>query len=258
MGGGYFGEHGDTYVHDRPINDQEYFDVETTPMDKLIVESTGKKNPSVLLITTPSEDGQHDVELYVKAFKNQYKNLGASIEILKLIQEQPSMDIVRTKIRNADAIYVSGGNTYLMIETWQKLGVDKLLRQAFESGTTMSGLSAGAVAWFSDATSNSFYTGRPIRVKALGWVNALICPHYDLEQFRQEPFKEMLKSTPEIVGLAVDEHAAIEIVDDSFRIHSFGSGGRVQKCYWNNGEYHTEVVGIRNSFAPLSDILLVT
>ncbi len=255
MGGGYFGEHRDTYVHAKPENGAVYFPVETTPIDELIIRSSGKENPSVLLITTPSEDGQHDVDLYVEAFKKQYEVLGASIEVLRLIQEEPAQADIESKILAADVIYVSGGNTHLMIETWQRLGVDKLLRKAYESGTTMSGLSAGAVAWFSDVTSNSFYTNKPIRVKGLGWLSALICPHYDSEPFRQESFKQMLKDTPELVGLALDEHAAIEIVDDKFRVHSFGSGGSVRRCYWKNGDYVVENVEKANEPKSISNLI---
>jgi hypothetical protein len=148
MGGGFFGERKDVYDDWYPGIDQMFFPVETTPIDRLIVESTGKKNPTVLVITTASEGGERDVDLYMSAFRKQYEPIGAKIEELRLIQQEETHEEIVAKIGRADAVYVTPGDTSLLIKTWRKRGVDELLRVAYESGTVMSGLSAGACCWF--------------------------------------------------------------------------------------------------------------
>ena len=254
LGGGYFGEHRDTYQNFSGDEEQTNYENSTKPIDEMIVRATGKKNPKVLLITTPTEDGKHNLKLYIKAFKKQYEGLSATVNILNLITENPSDEDIEFKILDADAIYVSCGSSYLMIETWRRRGVDKLLRQAYDSGTIMSGLSAGAIAWSMYSNPDSFYTDMSHKLDALGWINALICPHYDSENYRKDSFKNMINKMPELVGIALDEHAAIEIVDDEYRIHSYGSGGNAYRCYWKNGEYFTEEIIAIDSFKPLEQL----
>lgn len=253
LGGGYMGAPREVYVTTKPDEIEEHFP--TTSMDKLIIQSTGKKAPLILLITIASEDGKHNLDLYIEAFKKQYQSLGAQISILKLRHERPSRQIIESKIFNADAIYVSGGNSYLMMKKWRRLGIDKLLKKAYEKGTVMSGLSAGALCWFKYGNSNSFYTNIPFRVTALGWVNALLCPHYDSEPFRQDPFKKMIKRTQKMVGIALDEHAAIEIIENKYKVHSFESGGKVRKCYYLDSQYVIEEIKLSHEYSSLQSLL---
>lgn len=255
LGGGYFGESVDTYESYSGDKSQNNYENSTKPIDEMVVKATKKKNPEVLLITTPTEDGKHNLRLYIEAFKEQYESIGAIVNVLNLITENPSDNDVQRMILDADAIYVSCGSSYLMIEEWRKRGVDKLLRQAYDNGTVMSGLSAGAIAWSKYCNSDSFYANQPVRIDALGWINALICPHYDSESHRKDSFKNMIKETPELVGIALDEHAAIEIVDDEYRIHSYGSGGKAYRCYWKNEEYFTEEIISTNDFKSLEKLI---
>lgn len=257
LGGGTIGEHRETYSGwSSPLSPgQEYYDVTTTPVDKLILEAAGKQSPKVLLILTASEDGKHDLTLFEQAFRGQYEGLGATIDTLRLITQKTPIDEIEKKIMTAEVIYVSGGNTWRMMKTWRRLGIDVLLRRAYEQGTIMSGLSAGSICWFRYGTSNSFYTGRPFRVTGLGWFSLTVCPHYDQERFRQVALKRMLKRSPQMVGLALDEHAAIEVVNDTYRIHTAKAGAVARKCYWKNGKYITEILTQEEQYRPLAALL---
>lgn len=253
MGGGFFGERKDTYDDYYPGIEKEFFPIETTLVDKLIVSSTGKKNPVVLLITTASEDGEHDVDLYVSAFRKQYESLGAKIEELRLIQWQESPETVAAKIARADAVYVSCGDTTLLIKTWRNLGVDKLLREAYESGTIMSGLSAGACCWFNSFARNPQQASL-LKRSALGWIDGLLCVHFDTETSRQASFKSILAEDTSLIGIALDEHTAIEIVDDEYRVHTYGKESFVRKCYWEKGDYVVEKLREIENFLPMKDL----
>jgi dipeptidase E len=257
FGGGTFGEPLATYKNwslpTRP--GQENYDEITTPVDKLILKATDKPHPRLLLIFTASEDGQHDLKLLERALRTHFEKLGASIDTLYLITQKPAQTEIKVKIAAADAIYVSGGNTFRLMRAWRRLGIDQLLRQAWEQGAVMSGMSAGSICWFSYGNSNSFYTNKVFRVSGMGWFNFLICPHYDSEPFRQLALKKMMKRTPHTMGIALDEYAALEIVDDTYRIHLFKPGARAQKCYWANGSYILKPISPRKTYTPIEEIL---
>ncbi len=95
MGGGTIGEHRDTYSGWlSPLSpDQEFYDTTTTPIDKLVVRSTSKTSPNVLLILTASEDGKHNLTLFEEAFREQYESLGALVDTLLLITEKTSQKV---------------------------------------------------------------------------------------------------------------------------------------------------------------------
>jgi peptidase E len=83
----------------------------------------------------------------------------------------------------ADLIYVGGGNTVAMLAVWREFGFDSVLRQAYEAGTVLAGISAGANCWFEHYITDSIPGGgtRP----GLGIVTGTFCPHLDSEVWRQ-------------------------------------------------------------------------
>jgi dipeptidase E len=101
-----------------------------------------------------------------------------------LIKEQPSKEQTRRKILSADIIYVGGGNTLQMMRVWRRLGIDKLLKKAYENGTVLCGISAGSICWFDSGHSDSmsFYSPKNWKytnVRGLGLIRGIHCPHYN-------------------------------------------------------------------------------
>ena len=67
----------------------------------------------------------------------------------------------------------AAATTLLMMRVWRRLGVDALLKAAYEKGTVLSGISAGAICWFDSGHSDSMSFYNPgdwnyINVKGLG------------------------------------------------------------------------------------------
>ena len=42
----------------------------------------------------------------------------------------------------------------MMMRLWRRLGVDKLLKSAYEKGTILAGISAGSICWFDSGHSD--------------------------------------------------------------------------------------------------------
>lgn len=124
---------------------QSGYPVETTKIDKEIIRLTGKRNPRLLFIPTASSDSKSYFEAVKKHFG---KRLGCKTDVLYLIKEKPTRKEIEEKILNSDMIYVGGGNTLKMMKVWRKTGVDKVLKQAYNKGVVLSGLSAGSICWF--------------------------------------------------------------------------------------------------------------
>lgn len=179
--------------------------------DQRIVNLTGKKKPKVLFIPTASSDSVG----YTRAFTQVYgEKLGCPVDVLRLIAEKPTPTQIVEKIRAADLIYVGGGNTLMMMNKWRRLGVDKLLIEAHQRGTVLAGVSAGAICWYEWGVSDSrqFYDKNSheyIRVRGLGLLKGLCCPHfgsslYD-KGYRMEGLRKILKRYPKLQWVGIKD-----------------------------------------------------
>lgn len=231
------------------------YPIETLEIDKEIVRLTKKQNPKLLLIPTASGDSP----LYYDVVDGYFgKRLGCDVEVLYLIKEKPRFDEIEEKIMSSDIIYVGGGNTLKMMKVWRNLKLDKILLQALNKGIVLSGVSAGSICWFKHGSSDSRRFSNQdaglIKVRGLNFVNALHCPHYDVEEDRRPNLAELMKKTPG-VAIAIDNCCAVEIVGDTYRVISSKENANAYKVYWKNGEFYEEVIKKSEDFVDIKHLL---
>jgi peptidase E len=116
---------------------------------------------------------------------------------------------VRDLLLSQDLIYVGGGNTANMLAVWRAQGIDKLLREAWESGVVLSGMSAGANCWFEKSTTDSFGVALQPLHDGLGFLEGSLCPHYDGEKPRRPLFEKLIGDDIFPEGWGIDDHAAL-------------------------------------------------
>jgi dipeptidase E len=232
--------------------------LKTLAIDKEIVSLTGKKQPRLLFIPTASSDS----ESYMQVIKKVYgKKLGCKVDSLLLLREKPNKKEVEEKIFSADIIYVGGGNTLKMMRLWRQLGVDKLLKSAYNKGTILCGISAGAICWFEYGHSDSMSFYHPdnwnyIRVKGMGLLKGILCPHFDGQTRgikRKKSFSQMIEKIGG-VGIAIDNHAAIIFCNNSFRVINSKKGLKAYRLFKKNGKIKRVSIEPSKEFYPLSII----
>lgn len=232
------------------------YSVETTAIDKEIIKLTGKKNPKLLFIPTASSDSLGYVEVVKKHFG---KSLGCKVEALMLLDGHASKKEISAKIMNADIIYVGGGNTLLMMKVWRKSGVDEILRQAYNKGIVMAGVSAGSICWFRDGLSDSVkkfknHNADYMKVRGLGLIKALHSPHYDFEKERPEALKVMTAKTSG-VAIALENCVALEVIDDDYRVIVSQPNAKAYAIFWKKGAYHKIKIRPSDEYKPLAELL---
>ena len=99
-----------------------------------------------------------------------------------------------------------------MLDVWKQKGIDTLIKDAYEKGVILCGLSAGAVCWFDTAyTDYDMMRGESSEYKllpALGYLRGVACPHYD--------------ERPEFDSVARNFSPAYAIGNDSFVVFEDG------------------------------------
>ena len=240
------------------IGGGEIADKETLAIDKEIIRLSGKKRPSVLFIPTASLDAQG----YIDTFCDYYGTfLGCNVDVLRLIKSTRSKKEISEKILGADIIYVGGGNTLMMMTLWRKLGVDKMLQHAYRKGIVLCGISAGAICWcaYGNSDSRQFKNSKAplIKVRGLGFIDVLLCPHYHSKKYdkgRRDSLKVMMQKTS-VVALAIDDFCAVAFIDDQYKILRSKQNASAYKVYWKQKKFFHEKIDPDNKIHRIDEFL---
>lgn len=156
---------------------------ETDALNRKIVELSRKAKPNILFIGTAAGDSTNPLTSCKKSFKRVCP--GVIVKKLSLIRSVYTEEEVDALLEWADIIYVSGGNTEFMLNKWQEFGLSGKLKTVFErDSAVLSGMSAGAICWFTDGyTDSESFSGKAEwdfkRISPeTGVFPAFFCPHY--------------------------------------------------------------------------------
>lgn len=191
-------------------------------LDRWLLSLTGKPRPRVLFVPTASGDSVRSIRRFHHAFaRHQCEH-----EHLALFNR--TVADLRSFVLGHDLIYVHGGNTANLLAVWRVHGLDVILREAWESGIVLCGLSAGAICWFESGVTDSFGIELQPLDGALGFLPGSFCPHYDGEAQRRPAYQRLVGAgrlpagyaADDGVGLLFEDTALVDVV--SSRKHARG------------------------------------
>lgn len=141
-------------------------------LDQYILGLVNKPQPQVCFVPTASGDSGLSIVRFYSAFLK-FSCSPCHLSLFNL----PDSDL-RDFVMNQDIIYVGGGNTKSLLALWREWKLDHILKQAWQQGTILCGLSAGSLCWFEAGVSN--YLGKTLQpLQCLGFLKGSHCPHYD-------------------------------------------------------------------------------
>ena len=184
-------------------------------IEQYILDQTGKEKPNICFIPTATGDN----EAYKVNYYSTFSKLDCNPIHLDFFKRTPDLEQL---IPQQDAIFVGGGNTKSMLAVWKDWNLDKLLKDAYEKGVVMSGVSAGANCWFERAVVDSWEKDLRV-IDCMGFVKGNCCPHYDEEPQRRPAVKKFLKDGIMESCYSVEGNCALHIKnDDEYLSVDFG------------------------------------
>ena len=157
------------------------------------------------------------VVFYVASGKKALEKLGLKVDILEISTAES--EEINTKLRNNDFIYVTGGNTFFLLQELKRTGADKILTEEVNAGKVYIGESAGAMI----TSPNVEYATAMDSVKkapnlenfdALGLVPFYTVPHYTNFPF-QKVAQKVVDTYSSVLPLSpISNHEALLVRDD--------------------------------------------
>jgi peptidase E len=117
----------------------------------------------------------------------------------------PNIDDVRGHFLAQDVIWVGGGSVANLLALWRLHGFDEFLREAWDAGVVLGGVSAGSICWHNGGTTDSFGPQlRPV-TNGLGFLPYSNGVHYNSELQRRPLFHRLITDGTLTAGYATDD-----------------------------------------------------
>ena len=160
--------------------------------------------PRVCYLGTASGDDPRGI----RDFYDASQLAGFSPSHLQLFT-MPNVPDIREHLLAQDVIWVFGGSVAGLLAMWELHGVGAVMREAWEAGVVLTGVSAGSICWHVGGTTDSFGPDlRPI-TNGLGLLPYSNGVHYDSEEQRRPIFQSLVADGTLPAGYATDDGVGV-------------------------------------------------
>lgn len=219
-------------------------------LDRYILAASGSPNPKVCFLPTASGDAQ----TYIDRFYASFGTLPCTPAHLSLFL--PHTTDIRSFLLDQNVIYVGGGSTRNLLVLWREWQLDVILREAWQSGVVLAGLSAGSLCWFQEGVSDSVRAGDLQPLACLGFLPGSHCPHYDGEPNRRPAYHRFISEQKLGAGYAADDGAALHFIGPELtRVVSSRPAAKAYRVRWTGDDVEeialpTDLLPSANSIDP--------
>jgi len=194
-------------------------------LDDFVLSLADVAEPRVLFLPTASGD----TNTHINAFKSRFGGRACISEELSLFHLRSSTRSLAEIVLEQDIIYVGGGSMRNLLALWHAHGLDELLVQAWQRGTVLAGLSAGAMCWFQGGVTRS--SGAPEPIDGLGLLPGSLTVHADGEPERLPAWLACVRDGSLPGGWALDDGVGLLFAGERLeRIVSSRPGAGAQRA----------------------------
>jgi peptidase E len=213
-------------------------EAEPSPIDAYIRNLAGKPRPKGCFISAPSGDNTGQAEKFQRAYTAlgcQPSNLpffnGWGADVL------PYSDY-RERLLQQDVIFIGGGHLRSALAVCREWKLDVALKEAWECGTLLAGMSAGAMCWFEIGFGGPFEQGNYGAERSLGFIPGGCAAHYSNPHIPERRLNLLAEHRQGNLPrtLAIDDVAAALFEDDQIHeVLSWASGATAHQVEFDDG-----------------------
>ena len=198
-------------------------------IEKYILNLSAKTIPKICFLPTATGDN----DTYIVRFYSIFSRLNCIPSHIEFFKRTTN---IKKHIMDQDVVFVGGGNTKSMLAIWNNWGMSDLLNHAYNQGVIMSGVSAGAICWFTNGITDSWNDELRI-LPCLDFISGTCCPHYDEEPSRIPYVKKILLEKRVTNCISIEGGSAMHFVDGKpFKNVSFKNNKKSYDLFLKNNE----------------------
>jgi dipeptidase E len=176
---------------------------ENPALDDYVRSLAPAREPRICLLPTAGGDSEDQIRRFHTAFGDALCE-PSHVSLFRLGDRPVPL---REHLLAQDVIYVGGGSLVNLLALWRAHALDEILREAWQAGIVLAGLSAGSMCWFEWGVTRS--VGRPALARGLGFLPGSNSVHYDGEPQRRPFYLRAVAGGDAPAGWGVDDGAGL-------------------------------------------------
>jgi peptidase E len=178
------------------------------PIIEHALRLTGTSRPRFCHIPTASGDSPNSAVGVTEAFAGADDVIVSSLELFSM----PNVPDPAEHLLRQDVIWVGGGSVANLLAVWRVHGLDEILREAWERGIVLGGVSAGSICWHVGGTTDSFGIDLRAVTNGLAFLPYSNGVHYDSEPQRRPAYQRMVADGTLPDGFATDDGVGLHYI----------------------------------------------
>ena len=183
----------------------------------LLIDFANEDLKGKIIAFIPTASLTESIRFYVKTGKKALEKVGMIVEEVEITQF--------SILHKCDYIYITGGNTFFLLQELKRKGVDKIISEQVKSGKLYIGESAGAIIASPDTEYMKNVNFDPIKkapeledYSSLGLVDFYTIPHYGNFPFKKKGEKVIQLYNEKLQLIPISNKQAIFIEDSNIQI----------------------------------------
>ena len=186
----------------------------------LLIDFANEDLKGKIIAFIPTASLTESIRFYVKTGKKALEKVGMIVEEVEITQF--SNEEISSILHKCDYIYITGGNTFFLLQELKRKGVDKIISEQVKSGKLYIGESAGAIIASPDTEYMKNVNFDPIEkapeledYSSLGFVDFYTIPHYGNFPFKKKGEKVIQLYNEKLQLIPISNKQAIFIEDSN-------------------------------------------
>lgn len=181
----------------------------------------GEKLAGKVVTFIPTANVPQDYDGYVLSAKAAFESLGLTIDELEV--STASASDIQSKLTQNDYIYVSGGNSFFLLQELKRTGADQLIIDQINQGKLYIGESAGSIITSPDiayisAMDSTKKAPNLTSTEGLNLVDFYTLPHATNEPFEEEAQEIIAAYGNKIKLKPISNDQVIMVLGDTIRV----------------------------------------
>ena len=163
---------------------------------ELVKKFLDKNTESKKILFIPTATNVDEYKKYIHLTQKVFEDFGYEVENFDV--SIFSEEIAKEKLSEAKIVFISGGNTFYLLQELKRKNLTSYLKERIENGLLYIGESAGSVIAAPDIEYASIVDDKTLATELEDYTGLNLVDFYIVPHFEEEPFVESSRKTVEL------------------------------------------------------------